>query len=42
MATLGVDQVKKRASEEGNRSLIICSAMEAEIYSFPKPSKMSF
>lgn len=37
-----VEQVKKRASEEGNSTIVICSAMEAEIAQLPKEERQEF
>jgi ribosome-binding ATPase len=37
-----VEAVKKRAGEEGNQSLMICSAMEAEIALLPKEEQKDF
>jgi hypothetical protein len=37
-----VEQVKKRATEEGNSALLICSAMEAEIAQLPKEERQEF
>ncbi len=37
-----VDQVKKRASEESNGVVIICSAMEAEIAQLPEAERKEF
>lgn len=37
-----VNDVKKRAEEEGNSALLICSAMEAEIAQLPKEERQEF
>jgi GTP-binding protein YchF len=37
-----VNAVRKRATEEGNSSLMICSAMEAEIAQLPKEEQKEF
>ena len=37
-----VREVEKRAKEEGNNSLMICSAMEAEIAQLPKEERKDF
>jgi ribosome-binding ATPase YchF (GTP1/OBG family) len=37
-----VEQVKKRATEEGNSTIIICSALEAEIAQLPKEEQKEF
>ncbi|GIL16998.1 MAG: ribosome-binding ATPase YchF [Oligoflexia bacterium] len=37
-----VEQVKKRAAEEGNGTVVICSAMEAEIAQLPKEEQKEF
>ena len=37
-----VEQVKKRAAEEGNQAIMICSAMEAEIAQLPKEEQKEF
>jgi hypothetical protein len=37
-----VEQVQKRAQEEGNLAILICSAMEAEIAQLPKEEQKEF
>lgn len=37
-----VEQVKKKADSENNRSILICSAMEAEISQLPKEEQKEF
>jgi GTP-binding protein YchF len=37
-----VEAVKKRAQEEGNSAIVICSAMEAEIAELPKEEQKEF
>jgi hypothetical protein len=37
-----VEEVKKRAQEEGNSTIVICSAMEAEIAELPKEEQKEF
>lgn len=37
-----VESVKKRATEEGNQAIMICSAMEAEIAVLPKEEQKDF
>lgn len=37
-----VESVRKRATEEGNSSILICSAMEAEIAQLPKEEQKEF
>jgi GTP-binding protein YchF len=37
-----VESVKKRAQEEGNKAIVICSAMEAEISQLPKEEQKEF
>ena len=37
-----VESVKKRATEEGNSSIMVCSAMEAEIAQLPKEEQKEF
>jgi GTP-binding protein YchF len=37
-----VEDVKKRAAEEGNQAIMICSAMEAEIALLPKEEQKEF
>jgi GTP-binding protein YchF len=37
-----VEQVKKRAAEEGNSTILICSSMEAEIAQLPKEERAEF
>jgi len=37
-----VEQVKTRAAEEGNSTILICSAMEAEIAQLPKEERAEF
>jgi GTP-binding protein YchF len=37
-----VEHVKKRAAEEGNSIIVICSAMEAEIAQLPKEERQEF
>ncbi len=42
MATIGLRPLKKRALEENNNSILICSAMEAEISLLPPEERKEF